>query len=69
MQKEFGKETLLSVKRGKVFDDYLGMKMDFSQLGKVIFSMIDYIERLMTETPDDLLKGLSTTPAANHLYQ
>eukprot|EP00957_Ditylum_brightwellii_P013645 1028904-Ditylum_brightwellii.AAC.1 len=69
MQEEFGKETPLSVKRGKVLYDYLGMKMDFSQPGKVIFSMIDYIERLITETLDDLLKGPSTTPAANHLYQ
>lgn len=52
LQQEYGKETPLTVKQGKVFDDYLGMKMDFSVPGKVIFSMIEYIEQLISETPD-----------------
>ena len=68
LQREFGKEAPLTVQRGKVFDDYLGMKMDFSNPGKVIFSMIDYIERLIAESPEDLLKGPCATPAANHLF-
>eukprot|EP00957_Ditylum_brightwellii_P141907 10810879-Ditylum_brightwellii.AAC.1 len=34
LQKEFGKESPLKVKQGKVFDDYLGMKRDFSTPGK-----------------------------------
>ena len=69
LQKEFGKEAPLTVQRGKVFNDYLGMRMDFSKKGKVIFSMEEYIERLINETPDELLKGPCSTPAANHLFQ
>ena len=44
------------------------MKMDYSQPGKVIFSMEDYIDRIVSETPDELLKGPCSTPAANHLF-
>eukprot|EP00957_Ditylum_brightwellii_P190484 14499563-Ditylum_brightwellii.AAC.1 len=43
--------------------------MDFSTPGKVIFPMVDYIERMISETPGELLKGPSKTPAANHLFQ
>eukprot|EP00957_Ditylum_brightwellii_P029756 2250496-Ditylum_brightwellii.AAC.1 len=43
--------------------------MDFSTPGKVICSMVDYIERMISETPDELLKGPLKTPAANHLFQ
>mmetsp|Transcript_12260 Transcript_12260/g.17627 ORF Transcript_12260/g.17627 Transcript_12260/m.17627 type:complete len:150 (-) Transcript_12260:414-863(-) len=57
------------VKRGKVFDDYLGMKMDFSEPGKVISSMVKYVERLIVKTPEELLKRPCATPAANHLFQ
>ena len=67
LEKEFGKEALLTVTRGKVHE-YLGMKIDFSQDGKVIFSMEDYIEALLAEMPDDLKKGSATTLAANHLF-
>jgi len=62
-------ETPLTVKRGKIFDNYLGMTVDFSQPGKVIFSMVDYIERVIAETPDELMKGPCSTPAANHLLR
>ena len=68
LQAEFGKESPLSIQRGRVFEDYLGMKMDFSQKGKVIFSMEDYIERLIAETPDELMKGPCATPAGNRLF-
>ena len=67
LEKEFGKEAPLTVTRGKVHE-YLGMKIDFSQDGKVIFSMEENIEALLAEMPDDLKKGSATTPAANHLF-
>ena len=69
IQDEFGREAPLTVQRGKVFDDYLGMKMDFSEKGKVIFLMQEYIDRLIAETPQDMMKGPCSTPAANHLFQ
>jgi len=53
--------------------------MDFSKPGKVVFSMIAYIERIIEEPPDELLiieesldellKGPCVTPASNHLFQ
>mmetsp|Transcript_16222 Transcript_16222/g.24506 ORF Transcript_16222/g.24506 Transcript_16222/m.24506 type:complete len:201 (+) Transcript_16222:1821-2423(+) len=45
------------------------MTIEFSQPGKVVFSMIDCIERLIADTPEELLKGTATSPAANHLFQ
>ena len=69
LNKEFGREAPLTVKRGKVFDDYLGMRMDYSKAGKVMFSMEKYIDRLVGDTPTEWLKGPCSTPAANHLFQ
>jgi hypothetical protein len=38
MQEEYGKEAPLTVSRGKVLE-YLGMKIDYNNTGKVVFSM------------------------------
>ena len=67
MQEEYGKEAPLTVSRGKVLE-YLGMKIDYSKAGKVVFSMREYVKNLLEECPDELLKaGTATTPAANHV--
>jgi hypothetical protein len=67
MQEEYGKEALLTVCRGKILE-YLGMKIDYSNTSKVVFSMRDYVKNLLEECPDELLKaGMATTPAANHI--
>ena len=68
MEHEFGRETPLTITRGNVHE-YLGMTIDFSQPGKVQFSMNDYIKDLVDECPDDLRKGTATTLAANHFFQ
>ena len=44
LESEFGKEAPLTVTRGKVHE-YLGMTIDFSEPGKVVFSMLDYIKK------------------------
>ena len=67
LNSEFGKEAPLTVNRGKIHE-YLGMTIDYSQPGNVIFSMIDYIQRLLDEAPVELLKGASTSPASNYLF-
>ena len=67
LQERYGKEAPLSVKRGSQHE-YLGMNIDYREAGKVKFSMTKYIERLIDETPAELLKGAGTTPAANHLF-
>jgi hypothetical protein len=35
---------------------------------KVIMSMFDYIDELLKESPDDLMKGSSPSGAAAHLH-
>jgi hypothetical protein len=67
IKREFGKELDVTVRRGKVHD-YLGIQFDFSEEGKVIMTMNDYITELFKEVPDDLLKGTASTPASNYLF-
>ena len=62
----YGWETPLTIHHGKVHD-YLGMVIDYSEEGKVKFSMPNYIEGLLDEAPDDM-NGESVTPAANNLF-
>jgi Reverse transcriptase (RNA-dependent DNA polymerase) len=69
LQEEYGKEALLSINRGKI-QDYLSMKIDFSNEGKVVFSMKEYIKGMLEECPEELLKaGAEKTPAASHLFK
>lgn len=44
------------------------MRMDFSNPGKVVFTMIDFIHNMLEELPPDM-DGVATTPAANHLFR
>jgi hypothetical protein len=67
LKKEFGKVSDLTVTRGKIHN-YLGIRFDFSTSGKVVMSMEDYISNLLEETPDDLIKGMASSPASNHLF-
>ena len=53
--------------RGKVHD-YLGMTIDFIDVGKIIFSMNDDVERITNEAPEDLMKGSCTSPAVHHHF-
>ena len=57
LEAEFGKETPLTVHRGKVHD-YLGMIIDFSpDPGKANFSMHECIECLLDEASAGLMKA------------
>ncbi len=60
LSKKYGQETLLTVHHGKVHD-YLGMTINYSEDGKVRFSMIDYIDGLLDEAPEDMA-GTAVTP-------
>ena len=68
LQERYGKETPLTVTRGKVHE-YLGMTIDFSEPGKVKFSMQQYVDLLLDECPDEFNKGSARTPATNHLFE
>ena len=67
LQQEYGKEAPIPSTTGKVHD-YLGMTIDYSTPGKVVFHMEDYIDRMINECPAGLLKGNPVSPAANHLF-
>ena len=67
LESRFGKEAPLTVTRGKVHI-YLGMRIDYSAPGQVAFTMFDFIDEILAEAPDDLMKGVSSTPASNHLF-
>eukprot|EP00980_Cylindrotheca_fusiformis_P025578 scaffold14118_cov91-Cylindrotheca_fusiformis.AAC.1 len=68
LNENYGKESPLTVSRGKKHE-HLGMTIDYSEDGKVKFTMADYINDLVDEMPADLSKGSCPTPAANHLFQ
>ena len=67
MEDEFGKETPINKSCGKVLD-YLGMTLDFSKLGQVTITMINYIKGVLHNAPKEMC-GQAVTPAANHLFQ
>jgi hypothetical protein len=50
LSKKFGNEDPLSVHRGDVHD-HLGMTLDFSSKGKVVFRMVGDIENMFDELP------------------
>ena len=68
LQRCYAKEAPLTITKGDVHE-YLGMKIDYSQKGKVRFSMPDYINRMLEDVPSEIMWGPSATPASNHLFR
>ena len=62
-----GEIAPLTVTRGKVHE-YLGMTIDYSEEGKVKFTMYDYIDDLLEELPPHM-QGSAASPAAAHLFE
>ena len=67
MEEEFGKETPLTIARGPI-QEYLGMTLDFTEKGKVIVKMSDYIKNMLKDAPASM-DGHATTPSALHLFK
>jgi hypothetical protein len=68
LNNEFGTtKKPLSATTGHVHD-YLGITIDYDELGKVKFTMYDYLEDILCEMPDDM-NGTAPTPASDHLYE
>ena len=63
---EFGIYATLTVARGNIHD-YLGMVIDYTTQGKVVFTMFVYIENVLNDPPD-VFYGTELTPARNHLF-
>ena len=55
----------MTITRGKLHK-YLGMTIDYSFPVKLIFSMIDYIGKMLDNIPEDM-KVASSTPQGHHL--
>jgi len=55
------------VTRGKVHD-YLGMTIDYSNKGKVKYTMYDYIYDFLEELPPEM-RGTAPSPVAGHLFE
>ena len=64
MEEEFGQDTPLSVSRGPV-QEYLGMTLDFSERGRVVIKMSDYVKTMLNDAPA-LMDGKAVTPTAAH---
>jgi hypothetical protein len=67
LSKKFGKDAPMTITRGKVHD-YLGMKIDYSDKGKVRITMNEYIDDMLNELPHNM-DGVAASPASNHLFQ
>lgn len=68
LNKMYGEFGEVKATRGPVHD-YLGMTFDFSQKGKVIVDMIDYITAMVNDFPTKLKPtDVAPTPAAEDLF-
>ncbi len=56
----------IATHRGKVHD-YLGMIFDFSEKGKVMINMIEYIKGIINNFPKEIIVT-RTSPAPDHLF-
>jgi len=66
LNNKLGQESPLTTCRGKVLE-YLGIKIDYRQKGKVKLSMYEYIEKMLEELLMDM-EGLVTIPASSPLF-
>ena len=64
----FGSEGELVAPLYRKIHEYLRMTIDWSIDGKVIFTMYNYLEDILAETPDDF-DGEDMTPAVSNLFQ
>lgn len=62
-----GKKMAITATRKKVHE-YLGMTINFSDMNKVMFTMYDYIYKLIDKLPGDM-KGMSATPASTNTFE
>jgi len=68
LRNEFGQEDELAETKGLVHE-YLGITIDYSLPGKVVFTMFDFLEDVIVEAPDDLKKSRSFYPGNDKLFK
>ena len=62
---EYGKFSNMTTTRVKMHR-YPGVTIDYSSTGKLILSVVNYMGKVLNDTPEDI-KGVSATPASRHL--
>ena len=58
LRSEFGQEDELIVNT-RLVHEYLGITIDYSTAGKVVFTMFDYLEDVIVEAAEDLKNSRS----------
>jgi hypothetical protein len=66
MNEKYGKHGAVTATRGNIHE-YLGMTFDFTNKGKVVISMAEYMSRLVDEFPHQITKK-AKLPAAEDLF-
>jgi hypothetical protein len=66
LNERYGKEAPLTEHCGAIHE-YLGMTIDFSNVGKVVFRMDDYVQDILEGAQEDM-DGNTVDPAADHLF-
>ena len=66
--KELGKEHQLTKSIGKLHE-YLGITIDYSIKGKIVFTMFDCLKDIIVECSNDLEKATSIFPANDNLFK
>jgi hypothetical protein len=54
LQTNYGKHGKVANIHCKVHAEYLGMKIDYTEKGKVIFGLIKYVENMIRDFPEKL---------------
>ena len=67
LNKEFGTTAKQVIMNTGLIHEYLGLTIDYSAKGKVIFTMYDFIEDILNEMPRDM-GGTKPTPAKINLF-
>ena len=67
LNKMYGDHGEVKATRGKIHE-YLGMKLDFTQPGKVIIDMVDYINKMVDDFDDFKPDDIVSTPAGTDLF-
>ena len=66
---EYGQLGEVKTSRGKKHD-YLGMTLDYSVDGEVKIDMVEYVKKMVTEFPQDRLRGSEVSnPASENLFK
>jgi hypothetical protein len=68
LNKEFGTTRKPLAATTGMIHDYLGITIDYSEMGRVKFTMYDYLEDILDEMPDGM-NGTAPTPASSNMFE